>query len=46
MSVTPEVVQPIPSNGEVALPIERGPMTAEEIRTHRLKQTDVSRPRF
>jgi Flp pilus assembly secretin CpaC len=46
MSVTPQIVQPLPSNGEVALPIDRGPITAGEIGTHRLQRTDVSRPRF
>jgi pilus assembly protein CpaC len=46
MSVTPQMVQPLPDNGTVALPTDRGPMTAREIQTERLNQTDVSRPRF
>jgi pilus assembly protein CpaC len=46
MSVTPQLVEPLPSNGEVALPTDRGPMTAEELRTRRLTDPDVSRPRF
>jgi Flp pilus assembly secretin CpaC len=46
MSVTPQLVEPLPERGVVALPTDRGPMTAQEIRTERLPQTDVSRPRF
>ncbi len=46
MSVTPQIVAPLPSNGEVALPIDRGPLTTNEIRTDRVYPTDASRPRF
>ncbi|HXZ87076.1 MAG TPA: pilus assembly protein N-terminal domain-containing protein [Candidatus Binataceae bacterium] len=46
MSVTPQMVQPLPSNGTVALPTDRGPMSYQEIRTERLDQLDASRPRF
>lgn len=46
MSVTPQLVTPLPESGVVALPTDRGPMTAQEIRTERQPQTDVSRPRF
>ncbi|MGH7934400.1 MAG: type II and III secretion system protein family protein [Candidatus Binataceae bacterium] len=46
MTVTPQLVEALPSNGQVALPTQRPPLTAEEIRTHRLSQPDVSRPRF
>lgn len=46
MSVTPQMVQPLPSNGTVALPTDRGPMSYQEIRTERLDELDASRPRF
>jgi len=46
MSVTPQMVQPLPANGTVALPTDRGPMGYQEIRTERLDQLDASRPRF
>ena len=46
MSVTPQMVQPLPANGTVALPTDRGPMSAQEIRTDRVSPADASRPRF
>jgi pilus assembly protein CpaC len=47
MSVTPEIVRPLPPGGEVALPTERqGPLTPEEVRTAPLSRPDVTRPRF
>jgi pilus assembly protein CpaC len=46
MSVTPQMVQPLPSNGTVALPTDRGPMSYQEIRTDRVSPVDASRPRF
>ncbi len=46
MSVTPQIVGPLPNYGQVALPTNRGPMTASEIRTRRVYPADVSRPRF
>ncbi|MGH7842449.1 MAG: pilus assembly protein N-terminal domain-containing protein, partial [Candidatus Binataceae bacterium] len=46
MSVTPQIVQALPANGQVAAPTARGPLSDEEIRTERLAQPDASRPRF
>jgi pilus assembly protein CpaC len=46
MSVTPQIVQPLPSNGRVADPVDRGPINQQEIQTERLAQPDASRPRF
>jgi pilus assembly protein CpaC len=46
MSVTPEIVQPLPSNGQVYLPTHRAEMTAEEIKTKRIEPPDPARPRF
>ena len=46
MSVTPQIVAPLPAGGEVFLPSERAPMTRQEIETHRLVPADASRPRF
>jgi pilus assembly protein CpaC len=46
MTVTPQIIQPIPAGAQVALPIERGQMTAEEVRTKPLSEPDVTRPRF
>jgi len=45
MSVTPELVQPLPDGADVALPAT-GPLTQDQIRTTRLDQPDASRPRF
>lgn len=46
MTVTPQIVEPIPAGAQVALPIERGQMTPEEVRTGALSQPDVTRPRL
>ncbi|SRR5579875_964321 len=47
MSVTPEIVRPLPPGAEVALPTERqGPLTPEEVRTRSLTTPDAARPRF
>jgi len=46
MSVTPQIVQPLPSNGRIADPVDRGPINQQEIQTERLAQPDASRPRF
>ncbi|HVC43921.1 MAG TPA: pilus assembly protein N-terminal domain-containing protein [Candidatus Binataceae bacterium] len=46
MSVTPQIVSPLPDNGQVALPTDRSPMTASEIRTREITPADASRPRF
>ncbi|HVB82741.1 MAG TPA: pilus assembly protein N-terminal domain-containing protein [Candidatus Binataceae bacterium] len=46
MTVTPQIVAPLPSNGRVALPTDRGPMSLEEIKTRRVYPEDAARPRF
>ncbi len=46
MSVRPEIVGPLPPNGRVLEPSERGPLTEDEIRTQRLATPDAARPRF
>jgi Flp pilus assembly secretin CpaC len=46
MSVTPQIVRPIPPGGRVFEPTSRGPMTAQEIVTKRLAHPDAGRPRF
>jgi len=46
MAVTPQIVNPIPSTGQPALPTDRLEMTADEIRTQRIVPADVTRPRF
>lgn len=46
MSVTPQIVSPIPTTGQAALPTDRGPLTASEIRTRRVYPVDTTRPRF
>jgi Flp pilus assembly secretin CpaC len=46
MSVTPQIVTPLPEGGQVFNPISRGPLTHQEIETQRLMPPDASRPRF
>jgi len=46
MSVTPQIVRPLPSGGEVYLPTARPPLTAEEVKTERTLTPDAARPRF
>lgn len=46
MTVTPQIVSPLPSNGRVQLPTDRGPMSYEEIKTRRVYPEDAARPRF
>jgi pilus assembly protein CpaC len=46
MSVTPEIVHPLPSGAQVYLPTSRPPMTAEEIKTEPLTTPNAARPRF
>ena len=46
MSVTPQIVRPIPASGQLELPIERGQMTTDEVRTKPLERPDVTRPRL
>jgi Flp pilus assembly secretin CpaC len=46
MSVTPQIVRPLPATGEVFLPTSRPDLTSEEIRTQRIEPPDAARPRF
>ncbi len=46
MTVTPQIVAPLPVAAEATLPTERGPMTSEEIQTRRVYPDDAGRPRF
>jgi pilus assembly protein CpaC len=46
MTVTPQIVAPLPPNGRVILPTDRGPMSSEEIQTRRVYPDDAGRPRF
>jgi len=46
MTVTPQIIRPIPAGIRVALPTDRGPLSPEEVRTQPLTQPDASRPRF
>jgi len=46
MSVTPEIVRPLPPTGQVYLPTGRGDLTPDEIKTQRLEPPDAARPRF
>ncbi len=46
ISVTPQIVRPLPAGGQVYLPTARPPLSAEDIKTQRLSTPDVSRPRF
>jgi Flp pilus assembly secretin CpaC len=46
MTVTPQIIRPVPAGIRVALPTDRGPLSPEEVRTQPLNQPDVSRPRF
>jgi pilus assembly protein CpaC len=46
MSVTPQIVSPLPYNGQVSLPISAPQMTTESTRTRRVYPQDVTRPRF
>ena len=46
MSVTPEIVQPLPSGGQVFIPTHRSDLTPDEIKTKRIEPPDASRPRF
>jgi pilus assembly protein CpaC len=46
MSVTPELIRPLPAASEVFLPGARGPMTDSEIKTRPIEPPDPSRPRF
>jgi pilus assembly protein CpaC len=46
MSVTPQIVLPLPQGGRVFEPTSRGPLTTQQIVTRRLAHPDASRPRF
>ena len=46
MSVTPQIVTPLPYNGQVSIPSSAPEMTSESIRTRRVYPPDVTRPRF
>jgi pilus assembly protein CpaC len=46
MSVTPEIVQPLPPSGQVYLPTGRSDLTQGEIKTQALEPPDAARPRF
>jgi pilus assembly protein CpaC len=46
MSVTPEIVRPLPQGGQVFLPSNRGNMSYDEIKTKPIDPPDASRPRF
>jgi pilus assembly protein CpaC len=46
MTVTPQIIRPIPAGIRVALPTQRGPLSPEEVSTRPLGQPDASRPRF
>ncbi len=46
MSVTPEIIRPLPQGGQVFLPTNRGEMSAAEIKTVPIEPPDAARPRF
>jgi pilus assembly protein CpaC len=46
MSVTPQIVKPLPEGAEVYTPSKRGPLTYQEIRTEKPATPEPSRPRF
>jgi pilus assembly protein CpaC len=46
MSVTPQIVQPLPDGASVYNPTSVPDLTSEQIETRRLAQPDVTRPRF
>jgi Flp pilus assembly secretin CpaC len=46
MSVSPQIVRPLPSGSQVYLPTTRPPLTTEEIKTEQTDVPDAGRPRF
>ncbi len=46
MTVTPQIVRPLPTGSDVFLPTVHPPLTDAEIRTQRLSAPDAARPRF
>lgn len=46
MTVTPQIVSPIPMNSQPILPTQHGPLTQGDVTTKRVYPADVTRPRF
>jgi Flp pilus assembly secretin CpaC len=46
ISVTPQIVRPLPANAQIYDPYDTPDMTTAQIRTKALAQPDASRPRF
>src|SRR5579872_1779703 len=46
MSVSPQIVRPLPSGSQVYLPTARPPLSPEEVKTERTDLPDAGRPRF
>ena len=46
MSVTPQIIRPLPDGASVYNPTSVPDLTPEQIETRRLAQPDASRPRF
>jgi pilus assembly protein CpaC len=46
MSVTPQIVRPLPTGGQVYTPTSVGQLTSREIATRRPSEPDAGRPRF
>ncbi|MGB6089601.1 MAG: pilus assembly protein N-terminal domain-containing protein, partial [Candidatus Binataceae bacterium] len=46
MSVTPQIVRPLPEGAQTYNPYDVGPMSPESIKTQQLPTIDASRPRF
>jgi len=46
MSVTPQIVQPLPDGASVYNPTSVPDLTREQVETRRLAQPDITRPRF
>jgi pilus assembly protein CpaC len=46
MSVTPQIVQPVPDGASVYNPTSQPDMTPQAVETRRLAQPDITRPRF
>jgi pilus assembly protein CpaC len=46
MSVTPDIVRPLPSGGQVYFPTSRPPLTTEDTKTEPTTTPDGARPRF
>lgn len=46
MSVTPQIVQPLPDGASVYNPTSQPDLTTQSVETRRLAQPDITRPRF